>query len=41
MDLFTDHIEMNIIVDIVRHTMKDLFDNILLLYISLNQDPLA
>jgi hypothetical protein len=29
---------MNAIVDIARHSMRDLFDEILLLFLSLNQD---
>lgn len=34
----SDSHKMNIVIDIVRHTMKHLFEKILLLYISLNQD---
>lgn len=30
--------KMNTVVDITRHSMKDIFENILLLFISLNQD---
>ena len=30
--------KMNLVVDIVRHSMKELFEEILLLFISLNQD---
>jgi len=30
--------KMNIVVDIVRHSMRELFDEILLLFLSLNQD---
>ncbi|MDN5217275.1 ATP-binding protein [Fulvivirgaceae bacterium BMA12] len=33
-----DHEKMNVIVDIARHSMKDIFDDILLLFVSLNQD---
>ena len=29
---------MNVIVDITRHSMKDMFEEILLLFLSLNQD---
>lgn len=33
--------KMNLVVDIIRHSMRELFDEILLLYISLNQDKEA
>jgi hypothetical protein len=35
---FSDSDKMNLIVDIVRHSMKEIFDEILLLFLSLNQD---
>src|SRR5690606_31199846 len=35
---YSDPNKMNIIVDIVRHSMKELFDEILLLFLSLSQD---
>lgn len=35
---FYDSNKMNIVVDIVRHSMKEFFDDILLLFLSLNQD---
>ena len=35
---FTDAKKINIVVDIVRHSMKDMFEDILLLFLSLNQD---
>lgn len=38
-DNFNDPQKMNVIVDIVRHSRKELFDSVLLHYISLNQDP--
>ncbi len=31
--------KMNVITDIIRNSMKDLFEDALLLYLSLNQDP--
>ena len=34
---FKDHKKMNVVVDIVRHTRNDLYDSVLLHYISLNQ----
>ncbi len=33
-----DYKKMNAVVDIARHSMKDIFEDILLLFISLNQD---
>ncbi len=35
---FSDSNKMNVIVDIVRHSMRELFDEILLLFLSLSQD---
>ncbi|ARK12181.1 ATP-binding protein [Fibrella sp. ES10-3-2-2] len=35
---FSDYKKMNIIVDTVRHSMRGLFDEILLLFLSLSQD---
>jgi len=35
---FSDSNKMNLIVDIVRHSMKDMFDEILLQFLSLSQD---
>lgn len=35
---FTDSYKMNLIVDIARHSMKEIFDEIILLFLSLNQD---
>ena len=35
---FHDFNKMNIVIDIVRHSMKELFEEILLLFIKLNQD---
>lgn len=35
---FNDSNKMNVIVDIVRHSMKEMFDEVLLLFLSLNQD---
>ena len=36
---YNNDIKMNIIVDIVRHSMSDLYNDILLLFLSLTQDP--
>ena len=33
-----NHNKINIVVDIVRHTMRELFEEVLLLFLSLNQD---
>ena len=35
---FTDSNKMNVIVDIVRHSMREMFDETLLLFLSLSQD---
>lgn len=35
---FSDSNKMNVIVDIVRHSMREMFDEILLLFLSLSQD---
>ena len=35
---YTSYDKMNIVVDIVRHSMRELFDDILLLFLSLTQD---
>lgn len=35
---YTSSDKMNVIVDIVRHSMRELFDEILLLFLSLSQD---
>jgi hypothetical protein len=35
---FSDPNKMNVIVDIVRHSMREIFDEILLLFLSLTQD---
>lgn len=35
---FSDSNKMNVIVDIVRHSMREIFDEILLLFLSLSQD---
>lgn len=35
---FSDSNKMNVIVDIIRHSMKDMYDEILLLFLSLSQD---
>jgi hypothetical protein len=35
---FLDSNKMNVIVDIVRHSMREMFDEILLLFLSLSQD---
>ncbi|WP_321345209.1 hypothetical protein [uncultured Draconibacterium sp.] len=35
---YSDYKKMNVIVDIVRHSMKELYEEILLLFISLSQD---
>jgi len=34
----SDYKKMNAVIDIARHSMKDIFNEILLLYVSLNQD---
>ncbi|WP_347923669.1 hypothetical protein [Pontimicrobium sp. SW4] len=34
----SDYKKMNAVIDIARHSMKDTFNDILLLYVSLNQD---
>ncbi len=35
---FSDYNKMNVVVDIVRHSMGEMFDEVLLLFLSLNQD---
>lgn len=35
---YTDYRKVNIVVDIVRHTMKDIYNRILISYVSLTQD---
>ncbi|MEB8328656.1 hypothetical protein OO009_04750 [Flavobacteriaceae bacterium KMM 6897] len=35
---FSDSKKMNVIIDIVRHSMKEMFEEILLLFLSLSQD---
>lgn len=35
---FSDSNKMNVVVDIVRHSMKEMFDEILLMFLSLSQD---
>lgn len=35
---YTDYSKVNIVVDIVRHTMKDIYNRILISYVSLTQD---
>ncbi len=35
---FSDSNKMNVVVDVVRHSLRDMFEDILLLFLSLSQD---